>query len=68
MPAGGPNLQQQISELNREVSLRQQGIPRAGSKAQQTPSQEAHGMACLQAALATLVAVRDGTLPPRSGE
>ena len=62
----GPTLQQQISELNREVSLRQQGIPRAGSKAQQSESQAAYGLDCLHAAIATLVAVRDGTPPPRS--
>lgn len=66
MTPGGITIDSQIAEVRREISARSQGLPRTGKASGLTPSQSALADGHLRAVLATLIAVRDGTLPPRS--
>lgn len=66
MTPGGVTIETQIAEVRRELSARSQGLPRAGRACGLTSSQSDLCDGHLRAVLATLVAVRDGTLPPRS--
>ena len=65
MTPGGITIEAQIGEIRREISARSQGLPRMGRASGLTPSQSDLADAHLRAALATLLAVRDGTLPSR---
>lgn len=66
MTPGGVTIETQIAEVRRELSARSQGLPRTGRASGLTPSQSDLCDGHLRAVLATLTAVRDGTLPPRS--
>ncbi len=66
MTPGGVTIDAQIGEVRREISARSQGLPRTGRASSLTPAQADLADAHLRAVLATLMAVRDGTLPPRS--
>lgn len=66
MTPGGVSIEAQIAEIRREQAARTQGLPRMGRAAGLSPAQSAMADQHLAAVLATLIAVRDGTLPPRS--